>query len=397
MKTTTMRVRVRGCLVMALGATLWAAGCGGDSEADGSGGASGSGAIDGGSGNGGSAGASGSAGGGSGGSSGSGGSGGSGGSSGAAAVGRCGDPVPAGAMQAADPPAYSGGSCPTLAPGANTIQSAGTDRAFLLAVPSDLQPNEVLPVVFLWHWLGGDAQDFLEKGEVQAAVDAQRFVAVIPEKKGDPADKLFGLLEITWPAAVSSSQARVDEELTFFDDMLACVSQQYSVNKNCVSSVGVSFGALWTTLLAGARGDHLSSFVSLSGGCGGSLIKPWGNPAHKMPAIVLWGGPTDNCFSLMNFEATSGTLEDELTAGGHFFLECIHNCGHAEPPFDAPGGAATKYQGMWGFVLDHPFWLGPGQSPYLSEGLPSDIPTWCAIGKGSSTPRTGDCPNPPGC
>lgn len=341
------------------------AGCGGDSAADpGSGGQVGTG---------GAAGA---------------GAGGVAGSSGAAGsfqgVAGCSAEPPAGADQAAPLPAY-GGTCPTLAAGENSITSSGAERKFRLALPADLKTDESPPIIFLWHWLGGDAEDFYERGEVQKAVDSQRFIAVLPEKKGDV---LF-----TWPMDALSSQARLEEELRFFDDMLACVGAQFSVNRNCVSTVGVSAGALWSAQLAGARGQHLSSFISLSGGTGGTAIKPWKPSVHAMPAIVLWGGPTDTCQGILSFQTMSGDLENGLQSGGHFFLECVHNCGHSEPPFS---GGASAYEGLWQFVLDHPFWLPAGYSPY-SQALPSTLPAWCGIGKGSAVPRTGACDNPSQC
>jgi predicted esterase len=271
-------------------------------------------------------------------------------------------------------------------PGHNILKSGGAERDFRLVLPADLQQRERLPVIFLWHWLGGSADDFFEKGQIQAAADQQRFIAVIPESKGDTVFK--------WPFESIQSQTRMDEEFAFFDDMLACVSAQFVVNKECVSSAGVSAGALFTDQLAGGRGQYLASIVSLSGGTGG-LIKPFGNPEHRMPAIVLWGGPTDNCFGVMNFEQSSKDLEQALTARNHFFLECVHNCGHAEPPIDAAPGL-TSYASMWQFVLDHPYWLGPNESPY-AKGLPELFPSWCAIGAASAMPRTGVCPGSPGC
>jgi len=352
-----------------------AAACGGESEEDGS--------SSGGQPSGGAAGSStGGAGGATGGSAGSD----AGGAAGAPSVGRCGDPVPPGAATAKDPPKYSGGACPKLVAGVNTITSTA-DRKFMLALPKDLKADEKPPLIFLWHWLGGEAKDFFEKGEIQAAVDTQRFIAVIPEKKGDA---LF-----VWPVEIIQSQARVDEELKFFDDMLACVSEQFSVDKNCVSSAGVSAGALWTDQLAGSRAEYLSSFLSLSGGVGG-VIRGWGKPAHKLPGLVLWGGSTDSCAGLLSFNTLSASLETELEKGGHFFLECIHNCGHSEPPMAGATGF-SKYQSLWQFVMDHPYWLPAGTSPYQKEGLPKVMPEWCGIGKGSATPRTGACANPSQC
>jgi hypothetical protein len=167
------------------------------------------------------------------------------------------------------------------------------------------------------------------------------------------------------------------------------VSAQFNVNANCVSSAGVSAGALWTDQLVGVRGDWISSFMSLSGGTGGVAIKPWKEPAHKLPGFVLWGGTTDSCAGLLNFQDISHDLEMNLTTNGHFFLECVHNCGHSVPPFVAPAGEST-FKSLWQFGLDHPFWLYPGESPY-ETGLPADLPEWCGVGMGGATPRTGTC------
>jgi hypothetical protein len=181
----------------------------------------------------------------------------------------------------------------------------------------------------------------------------------------------------------------MEEDARFFDDMLSCVSAAYNVDSNCVSTTGVSAGALWTSQLIGMRGDWIASFMSLSGGTGGIAIKPWQPPQHKMPGFVLWGGAGDTCGGLLDFGSISGDLETNLTSGGHFFLECVHNCGHSVPPFQPPAGEST-FKSLWQFGLDHPFWLAPGQSPY-NTSMPADLPEWCGIGAGGAIPRTGTC------
>ncbi|MCX4241792.1 hypothetical protein [Paraliomyxa miuraensis] len=292
----------------------------------------------------------------------------------------CRDEPPPGAMMPPALPVY-GGECPEILPGPNAIDSSGDLREFLLIAPSDLQPEENLPVVFLWHWLGGDAQDFLEQGDVQNAVDQFRFLAVIPSSKGD--------LLFQWPFSIIDPGPRTDEEYVFFDDMLACVAEQYNVAEGCISSAGVSAGGLWTGQLGSARGQYLSSILSLSGGTGGAVVKPWNGSAHKMPAMVLWGGPMDFCVAV-DFQVTSQDLENNLEDEGHFVLECIHNCTHAAPPFDVANGE-TAFAPLWSFVISHPYWLQDGDSPYLETGVPADLPEWCGIGVGGSTPREGQC------
>ena len=298
--------------------------------------------------------------------------------------GLCWESAPDGAEQAAPVPAYSGGDCPNLIPGFNTISSMGNGREFIVVQPTDLQPDEILPVSILWHWLGGDAEAFLEQGDVQTAVDEFRFVALIPEEKGD--------LLFRWPFSAIDSDARMQEEFVFFDDMLACANETFNIEPNCVTSVGVSAGALWTAQLAAGRGEHLSSIVSLSGGTGG-LVKPWMGSVHKMPAFVLWGGPMDTCVAI-NFEDTSQDLQAGLEGDGHAIIECIHNCQHGVPPFEQPD-RTTAFAPMWKFLLDHPYWLEDGETTW-EAGFPENTPVWCDVGVGSATIREGAC-DPPSC
>ena len=192
----------------------------------------------------------------------------------------------------------------------------------------------------------------------------------------------------------------MNEEFKFFDDMLACVEQQYTVERELRVDGGRQRGALFTDQLRRRAADRLASFVSLSGGVGATIIKPWnGAGARKLPGVVLWGGDGPpamdgnkdilGCAGVgMDFSVASRDLESELVADGHFVIECRHNCGHVEPPLEPPPGE-SKYAGMWEFALNHPFWLPAGQSPFIEKACPPICRAWCAIGAGNATPRTG--------
>lgn len=301
----------------------------------------------------------------------------------ASAGNTCLDDPPPGSPTPAPWPVYAG-TCPTLAaaPANNTLQSSGASREFMVVLPAGMTSSEKLPVVFVWHWLGGSASDAFGELQLQAAVDLHRFIAVVPDNKGD--------LVLKWPFSILDSQGRVDEEFQFFDDMLGCVAATYpNVLRHCVSSLGVSAGALFTDQLAAARANRLASFVSVSGGVG-TTARPWGKPAHRLPGFVLWGGANDDYQGLYDFNKGSLDLEAALVGQGNFFVECIHNCGHAVPPFEAPPGG-TKFDVFWQFVFDHPFWLGTGESPFKT-GLPPIYPTWCGPGKGGAVPRPDGSP-----
>jgi len=269
-------------------------------------------------------------------------------------------------------------------PADNTIVTSGTDRKFKLILPAAPRPGERLALIVLWHWLGGNADQLVEALELQAAADQERFIAVVPVSKGD--------LLFRWPFSLVDSGDRLDEEIKFFDDLLACVAAAHpEVNPGCVASLGVSAGALFNDQLAPRRSDRLASFISLSGGVG-TTARDWDGAGRKLPGLVLWGGPDDNYKGLFDFTKASGNLEDDLTSEGHFFVECVHNCGHAVPPFVAPPGR-TRFAPLWQFVRDHPFWVAPGTSPWKPAALPALFPDWCGLGKGGAVPRT----DPGGC
>ena len=57
-----------------------------------------------------------------------------------------------------------------------------------------------------------------------------------------------------------------------------------------------------------------------------------------------------------------------MTADGQFLVECVHNCGHAVPPVDAPPGESQFAGDLGSSPFNHPYWLPAGQSPYLTSG-----------------------------
>jgi pimeloyl-ACP methyl ester carboxylesterase len=301
----------------------------------------------------------------------------------------CGTTPPEGAELAPPLPTY-GGICPTIdtsGPQLNYIDSGGGERSFMVVAPTDLAEDEVLPVMFMYHWLGGSADDFYERAQAQAAADYYRFIAIIPN--GRDIDQL---VPFKWPFAVSDLDFLMEQDFELFDDMLACVAEQFAVDKECVSTMGVSAGALFSSMLASRHGDALSSYISLSGGVGG-LIKPWQPGGNIMPAMVLWGGDMDFCIAI-NFANTSKQLEMDLEANGHPVVECIHNCTHATPPLDPPPDMPDLpiFACTWEFMLAHPYWLDDGYSPYAQfDAMPSPFPEWCAYGAGNAVERVGEC------
>jgi pimeloyl-ACP methyl ester carboxylesterase len=225
-----------------------------------------------------------------------------------------------------------------------------------------------------------------------------RVLIAIPEKKGDITLPIANV-DLAWPYMDFTQNTRVEQEAVFFDDILACIAAQYSINEQCISTVGVSAGALWASQLIQRRADRLASAIIISGGIGptggfGGFadLRGWSGSPRALPILYGYGGPTDRCGGI-EFSRASQNLGDRLDTNANFVIECVHNCGHAAPPVDPAVGIPVLYR----FALEHPYWLPAGRSPWQETSLPAGTPDWCSIGVGSATPRTGACPNEQTC
>ena len=304
-------------------------------------------------------------------------------------------PTPdAGPPQAPPFPSYSNGTCPTTwgtdiqyvdggtVTTVHGFMSGTTSREFKLVVPRNYDPSKAYPVVFTFHWLNASAGSFVRDGELSIATEQLDFIAIAPEsKKKANGDKVY---QFNWPFVEGTTNAmspEAEEELRFFDDLLACVSQSHHLDNARVHVMGVSAGGLWGTFLMGStRAARIASFLILSGGLGrdpfGIFDMMYRPVPNKFPALVLWGGPND--FLGLDFAAASMRLRDALIADNHFVTTCTHNAGHAMPPIPQPA-VGTKFRPLYQFLMDHPFGLPAKTSPWQVAGMPADMPAWCAI------------------
>jgi pimeloyl-ACP methyl ester carboxylesterase len=84
-------------------------------------------------------------------------------------------------------------------------------------------------------------------------------------------------------------------DLLLFDDILACLHAQYSVDLTRIWSTGHSAGASLASYLAMHRSNRLAAVAVLSGGLLDLSTAPEGyiTPTDDIPILLTWGGETD--------------------------------------------------------------------------------------------------------
>jgi len=255
----------------------------------------------------------------------------------------------------------SDGECPDMTTGSrSSFSSSGVTREAITLLPSTL--TEDMPVVFVWHPLGGDANYMVQAFGLQSWADDYGAVIVVPES--DPSN----LLE--WDFWNDE-----EDDLVFYDDLRACVDQQLDVDLSRVSVFGFSAGGLWSSRLTIERGDTLSTAVIASGGC--ELDLPTGiayvdcePPAHNFPALTMWGGENDTygiAGVYVYFSESMANYRELLVENEHYVVSCDHGAGHTIP------GAMASPIAEW--LISHTYGAA---SPYAASGI-DDFPDYCWV------------------
>jgi dienelactone hydrolase len=236
-------------------------------------------------------------------------------------------------------------ACPDFATGTVTLGVAGSDRTLRIELPDDPQGASV---VFVWHWLGGNADEILDWMSMR---DLARDGAIVvaPESTG---------LLFEWDFFDPSDG---NPDLALFDASLTCLWEQHGIDPDRVYATGMSAGGLMTTFLTMHRADILAATAPFSGGAADA---DYVQPSAPLPVMVTWGGPTDTAVGY-DFHTASVQFADRLEEDGHYVLRCMHALGHL-PPVEAADMASR-------FFAAH---SRGGSLPWTSAP-PAELPAWC--------------------
>ena len=204
-------------------------------------------------------------------------------------------------------------------------------------LPNGADSGGPWPVVFNWHGMGDNAQNF--SGLVSPFVNDPNFSFI----------------------AITPNNTNPTAEPRLFKSVLDCLVQHYNVDENHIHAMGFSYGAMSVDRVVVAHTERLASVLSYSG-----QYASYNNTSpNKYVQVFVHGGNSDAVG--INFGQAATKDSNTLVNQGHDVIVCNHGQGHTVPNSMYTDKAIE-------FFADHP--LGTHESPYRS-GLPADFPNYC--------------------
>jgi polyhydroxybutyrate depolymerase len=187
------------------------------------------------------------------------------------------------AVRAADvPPRPSAGcSAATLETGRalqRTIDVDGVQRAYILDVPSSIQPKKAVPLLFDFHGFGHSAAGVSKVSGFRQLAARDGFITVYPD--GLPVH-LLGRDAPGWQ--IFTTEGNRDLKLTA--QLLDHLEKSYCIDQARVFATGFSNGAYFSYLLACHMADRFAAVAPVSGGQPGGEC----NPARAVPLLIHHG------------------------------------------------------------------------------------------------------------
>lgn len=141
----------------------------------------------------------------------------------------------------------------------HTLTVGGRERVFYVYLPRNYDRNKPYPVVYRFHGATGDG--------LSGGLDIQGVA---------PADVI-----VVGPDGLNKTWSRGEEDVAFFDALVAAVEESYCVDQDRRFAYGFSAGAGFTEMLSCIRGDVLRGIAAVEG-------YDWGRGKTCVGTVAAW-------------------------------------------------------------------------------------------------------------
>jgi poly(3-hydroxybutyrate) depolymerase len=237
-----------------------------------------------------------------------------------------------------------------------TINVAGTNRQYFLALPANYNPNNPYPLVFAWHGATRHATELLDTGRPQYDRGFFRVRENFPEAIYVAAQG------VAWSGAATGWANTNGEDVAFTRAMLASIQSTYCIDRTKIFSHGASMGGMMTALLGCEMPDVFRALGVICGSLRGANncqtrpIPVWFHHGDADMTVPISGGmaardhfvqrngcSTTNTQSVpMSDGITTCTVYNNCTSGNYPVVWCpVPGLGHTLTPW--AGGELAKF------------------------------------------------------
>jgi len=271
-----------------------------------------------------------------------------------------------------------GGECDnSTAEGYRTIVHDTVTREYILQVPSSYDSSAPASLILNFHGNGGCASTFSSGGDwdgnsnLSAIVDAQNVIVAYPQGLA----RAKGNAE--WDPGETGTQTIDGDDVYFSEQLVAEISNEYSIDSSRVYATGYSNGGMMAYGLACSRGNIFAAVGIMSG-----IMLPGTCDENHSPSIIHFHGTSDDALpyegnqdfqsvsqvidfwlahnniessSLVSTDLDGGNIQrDEYTGGtdnSSVVLYTITNGGHVWFSDDIDGTSPNQI--LWDFLSNY--------------------------------------------
>ena len=273
----------------------------------------------------------------------------------------------------------------------------GQTRDFYARLPT-VDPSVPVSVIFMWHGVGDNAQNFHNFLSAEPDGDPEfPFIAIYPQG-----------LQLQPISMGSSSKAGMEWDIfvgardipnleaSLFEEILGCLDKQYTLDGSRIYAAGFSGGAIVANMMHSRYPENIGALYAMSGAWFNDPVQVSGVKTGPFPiqfnwdalssadtgaAIISHGGSADWYGSsgyaqfippdgkIIDFEQSALQALDFLKANNRTVIDCAHQNGHQPHP-------EVYTSTILEFFKAH---RAGEKSPYDSDGLSGSFPAACRL------------------
>ena len=174
--------------------------------------------------------------------------------------------------------------CNPIAAGTSTVTVNGIPRTFSVQLPRD---TSRMALLFVWHGWNQVPTDFVNT--IVYDVPARKWVPFDPNAFPMPLMIVTPTsTKLLPPAGLDWDIPNGAKDFPFFEAMLQCIQQQFTIDKNRIYSFGFSAGAVFTNLLS-AKYPHLFAATISESGAWFNDQTQWSDVSIPLDPVAVAG------------------------------------------------------------------------------------------------------------